>query len=197
MTLARRIKVKFFVQDGAAVDLHTIAPIFHRWIQEHRVGGLLLDVADYKHVQDGPGIVLIGHEADYGMDMGGGRPGLVYDRKRGWDESDSLSGRVRTVVQAALQGCQALVEEQTMAGRIHFRLDEAELSLVDRLNTPNQAETFAALSADIRAALDPIYGANGYTLEQASSDPRHSLTFRIHTHNPPSLAAMLAVERRD
>jgi hypothetical protein len=192
MTLARRIKVKYFMQDGAAVDLSTIAPIFHRWIQEHRVGGLLLDVADYKHVQDGPGTLLIGHEADYSVDMGGGRLGLLYDRKRGWKEGGSLTDRVREVVQAALQGCQALEEDQAIAGRIHFRLDEAELSLVDRLNTPNQAETFAALSADVQAALDPIYGANGYTLEQANHDPRHSLTFRIRADNPPTLSVLLS-----
>src|ERR671925_120500 len=108
MDAPHRIKVKYFVQDPAAIDLPAFAPIFQRWIQEHRVEGLLLDVADYKHVQDGPGIVLIGHEADYSLDLSGGRPGLVYDYKRGWDATASLQERLRIVLRGALAGCQAL-----------------------------------------------------------------------------------------
>ena len=66
---------------------------------------LLLDVADYKHVQEGPGIVLIGHEADYSLDLGGGRAGLVYDRNRGWETMPSLAERVRDVFRGTLAGC--------------------------------------------------------------------------------------------
>jgi hypothetical protein len=187
MDIPRRIKVKYFVQDPAKLDLPALTPVFHRWIQERRVPGLLLDVADYKHVQDGPGIVLIGHDADYSLDLNGGRAGLVYDRKRGWQEGDSLAERVRIVLQGALVGCQTL--ESDLAGGLRFQLDEAELSLVDRLATPNEPAVYEAASAEIRPALDEFYGRDNYTLTRASEDPRHTLTMVIRAKQPPTLAA--------
>ena len=84
--ISQRISVKFFVSEPDAVHLPAFIPVFHRWIQDHAVEGLLIDVADYKHVPEGPGILLIGHEGDYSIDMAKGRPGLLYSRKREWDE---------------------------------------------------------------------------------------------------------------
>ncbi|HMN27541.1 MAG TPA: hypothetical protein PKE45_05240 [Caldilineaceae bacterium] len=183
MDTPHRIKVKYFVQDPARLELPALTPVFHRWIQERRVPGMLLDVADYKHVQDGPGIVLIGHEADYSLDLTGGRPGLVYARKRGWEEGDALAERVRQVFQAALVGCQAL--ESDLTGGLRFKLDEAELSLVDRLATPNNAENYATASAEIRPVFDELYGHDNYTLSRASDDPRRTLTLVIQAAASP------------
>jgi hypothetical protein len=191
MDAPHRIKVKYFVQDPAAINLPAFAPIFQRWIQEHRVDGLLLDVADYKHVQDGPGIVLIGHEADYGMDLTGGRPGLVYDYKRGWDANASLQERLRVVLRGVLSGCQVLEADPVLEDGIHFRLDEAELAFVDRLRTPNQPAVFDAVVAEIRPVLDALYGHNQYTLTRASDDPRRALTIHLSAVNTPALSTLL------
>lgn len=185
MDAPHRIKVKYFVQDPAALDLAPFTPIFHRWIQEKKVEGMLLDVADYKHVPDGPGIVLIGHEADYGLDLQGGRPGLLYDRKREWGQESaplpSLQDRLNLVFRGALAGCQALEAESELAGRIRFALDEAELTFVDRLRTPNKPEVFAELTPVLHTVLDALYGLGNYTLSQASTDPRRALTIHIQT----------------
>jgi hypothetical protein len=63
-----RIAIKFFVESDprAAVDLEPFIPMFHRFVQQGSVEGLLVDVADYAHVRDGPGVILIGHDVDYG-----------------------------------------------------------------------------------------------------------------------------------
>ena len=39
MDTPHRIKVKYFVQDPARLDLPALTPVFHRWIQERRVPG--------------------------------------------------------------------------------------------------------------------------------------------------------------
>jgi hypothetical protein len=192
MDAPHRIKVKFFVQDPAAVELHALTPIFHRWIQQDRLEGLLLDVADYKHVQDGPGIVLIGHEADYALDSNGGRPGLVYDRKRGWESLPTIAERVRLVLRNALAGCEALENEPELAGQLRFRLDEAELSFVDRLNTSNQPEVYDQVVAEVRPVLDQLYGPAGYTLARASEDARRALTIQIRANQTPTTTGLLA-----
>src|SRR5205807_2486817 len=75
----QHINVKLLLEGGD--DLDPVIPIFHSWIQNQPFGELLIDVADYRHVHHGPGIVLIGHEADYSLDQTDGRLGLRYNRK--------------------------------------------------------------------------------------------------------------------
>ncbi len=185
MGLPHRIKVKYFVADPAAVELPALTPIFHRWIQQHRVGGLLLDVADYKHVPNGPGIVLIGHEADYSLDFAGGRPGLVYDHKREWNPDATLAERIRLVFDQVLSACDVLETEEEVAGRLQFKRTEAELTLVDRLNTPNQPEVLEAVAGEIQTVLDEIYGPGTTTVSRASEDPRRALTVHIQATSAP------------
>jgi len=59
----QHINVKLLVIEPAKVDLGAVIPIFHQWIQDQIFDELLLDVANYSHVPEGPGVVLIGHEA--------------------------------------------------------------------------------------------------------------------------------------
>ena len=77
-----RISVKYFVAEPECVDLDAMIPVFHEWIQRSRVPGMLVDVADYRHITGGPGVVLVGHDVDYALDTTDGRPGLVHTRKR-------------------------------------------------------------------------------------------------------------------
>src|ERR1043165_8660714 len=59
--------IKFYLEDPEAVNLAEYAAVFNTWIQQQRLEELLIDVADYLHVHNGPGIMLIGHEADYSL----------------------------------------------------------------------------------------------------------------------------------
>src|ERR1041385_3049369 len=77
-----RTQIKFFLENPGRLDLSDVAAVFQRWIQQKALDGLLIDVADYRHVIEGPGIVLIGHESDYALENRDGRLGLLYTRKR-------------------------------------------------------------------------------------------------------------------
>ena len=59
--------------------------MFHSWIQEQVGEGLLLDVADYRHVHEGPGVILIGYEGNYSVDNTDNRLGVRYNRKAALD----------------------------------------------------------------------------------------------------------------
>ena len=63
--------MKLFLADAASLDLEPLIPIFHSWITGGAFNEMLLDVADYRHVPSGPGVVVIGHEADYSVDNAG------------------------------------------------------------------------------------------------------------------------------
>src|SRR5260370_24044056 len=82
----QHINVKLVLKDSDSLDhgrdLDPVIPVFHSWIQQQAFDELLLDVADYRHVEGGPGILLIGHEADYSLDNTDNRLGVRYNRKR-------------------------------------------------------------------------------------------------------------------
>ena len=73
--------MKLFV-DGPALPVYGFIPVFHDWIKHHRLGELLVDVASYGHVPNGPGVGIVGHGSDYFVDSSEGRQGLLYSRKR-------------------------------------------------------------------------------------------------------------------
>ncbi len=107
-----KYELKFFVDDTSGVDLEEFIPIFHHWIQNQELEELLIDVADYRHVPDGPGVVLITHDAHYAMDLADGRLGLLYSRRRETHprlrDIQSIEDRLRSVWQCALTACQRL-----------------------------------------------------------------------------------------
>src|SRR5688500_4494730 len=79
---AQHINVKIYADSASAPDPAKIVLVFHKWIQENLCEELLIDVADYKHVPSGPGIMLIGHQANYSIDYGPeNMPGMLYNRK--------------------------------------------------------------------------------------------------------------------
>ena len=189
--ISQRISVKFFIEEPNAAHLPAFIPVFHRWIQDHAVEGLLIDVADYKHVPEGPGILLIGHEGDYSIDMAKGRPGLLYSRKREWGDDQTLKQRLRTVFRLALEACQVIEGEPTLEGRVKFCTDEVEVTFADRLHLPNQPESLDALREELLAVLANLYQGVDITLERLNPNPKQPFALRIHAADAPSLATLL------
>ena len=94
----KKINVKFYLTDDAVLTPEDAFRIFNGWIPE-TTDEVLIDVADYTHVPQGPKTVLVGHEANYTLDDTDGRPGLRYGRKRDETDfvvSDGESGKAET-----------------------------------------------------------------------------------------------------
>src|SRR5215469_15808070 len=77
----QHVNVKLLLGSPEGLRLEPLVPIFHEWIERKEMEDLLLDIADYTHVPEGPGVVLIGHQADYSVDNTLGRLGVRYNRK--------------------------------------------------------------------------------------------------------------------
>jgi hypothetical protein len=99
----QHINIKFYLENPEAVKLADYAAVFNTWIQKQRLEELLIDVADYLHVHNGPGIMLIGHEADYSLDNRAGRLGLLYNRKEQLDGTtqEKLAQAIRALLAVA------------------------------------------------------------------------------------------------
>src|SRR5256885_11267139 len=99
-----RLGVKLFAADAASVRLKDFIPVFHGWIQKQIfTGHLLIDVHDYSHMHQGPGILLVAHEGNVSIDVSDGRPGLMYYRKipTGLPSVQQLT----SIFQSAVQSC--------------------------------------------------------------------------------------------
>lgn len=168
----KRIAVKFFTTDPqAAVELDPFIPLFHRFIQQASVEGLLIDVADYAHVPNGPGVVLIGHEVDYGIDSVGGLSGLLTVRKRGDAPLEEL---LEDTFRKALVVVKAI--EDDGSAKIQFALDRVEISVLDRLFAPNDDAGFETAKAGVEAVVGRLFG-EARLVRAATDDPRRPLTF--------------------
>ena len=110
----QNVNFKLVVEKPEEVDLEPLVPIFHNWIQNQVCEELLLDVADYRHVPEGPGVILIGHQANYSVDNTENRLAVRYNRKAAVEGSNQE--RLKQAAKAALTACQRLEAEPRMQG---------------------------------------------------------------------------------
>lgn len=168
-----RFGVKIFADRAGGVALAEFIPVFHRWIRDHAVEGILIDVADYGHLPDGPGVVLVGHEADYYVDSMEGPLGLLYVRKQ------PAAGTFRAALEAALRAALSAgrLLEGEFGGRLAFRAGDALFLANDRLAAPNDEATFARLRPDLEAAAAAVFGKA--EVRREGGDPRRRLAVRL------------------
>lgn len=168
----RRIAIKFFCRQGAEGNLPAAIGLFHRLIQEQAVEGLLVDVADYIHVPDGPGVILVGHEIEYSLDATGGRPGLLTTAKR--IEDTPLADSLRTTLRRSLVAAMAIEADGSTGAR--FDTAAFELHVLDRLEASHEDASYAAAAGELAAVLAEVPGGKAFGLERVrEADPRRAL----------------------
>ena len=172
----QHINFKIFIENPETVNLADYSAVFTSWIQKQAFEELLIDVADYLHVHNGPGIMLIGHEADYSLDNRAGRLGLLYNRKAQLD--GTTHAKLAQAARAALTAAQILEEENGL----EFNTSEVQIIINDRLLVPNTAESFEALESDVRVFFNKLYSDADFTLAH-QSDPRERFTINVQTES--------------
>jgi hypothetical protein len=183
----QHMNVKIFVKDDDAVDPERFIDVFHRWIRDGALDELLIDVADYRHVPDGPGILLAGHDAIYSMDHTGGRWGLRYNRRTALEGSNQ--DRIRQAFEAAAWACALLEEElRDEPAPLQFSRTEFEVFVNDRALAPKAPAMDAAYKADLQAFAHSLLGSGDFELEHHEGN-RTRLGVTVHLSKSYALAA--------
>ena len=172
----QHINIKLFLKNPETVNLADYSAVFNTWIQKHALDELLIDVADYLHVHNGPGIMLIGHEADYSLDNRAGRLGLLYNRKEQLE--GTTEEKLAQATRAALTVAQILEKENGLK----FNGSEVQVIINDRLLVPNTVETLDALEPALKSFFNQLYGGTAYSLSH-NSDPRERFTIQVKTES--------------
>ena len=184
-----------------AFDPGEAIPVFHDWVREQSCPELLVDVADYRHVPDGPGVLLIGHQADYALGSAGAGPSaggeasavsalsLRYQRKATLPgtNAERLAQALASTLRAALR----LAAEPALAGRLRFILDGLRVVVNDRLLAPNTPQTAAVLLPELEAWFAGVLGHEEFSFVW-DSEPRRRFGVTLRSPRPTELAALLA-----
>ena len=179
LSLGERLQISIHSEPlrNADVDMEQYVGVFHDWIRQSALGGggLLIDVASYAHVPDGPGVLLIGHEFDYGVRIVPGRVELTCRHKRDpGGEGHALKRCLRQLLQAAqlLEGASKLSEAPS------FRASNFVFRSNDRLRCPNTAEVGSRVARTVGGLFCKTLGISN--LDVASIGPaREPLTLVI------------------
>lgn len=180
---ARRVELSLPIEAGTLPDPERVVPVFHAWIRDRAIDEVLVDVARYGHVKEGPVVMLVGQSSDYVIDVTheGTRLAAVRKRDAASDAERLPDVAERLLVAAALLSA-ALPE-------LRFRTDELTLRVLGRLNAPNTSETFALLSEEVgrfaREWLGPV------ELEHAG-EPGGPLEIRLRRADNEPVAALSA-----
>jgi len=182
----QKIEIKFFAVEREPVPLTAFIDLFHGWIQAS--DGVYHDVADYSHMHQGPGIVLVAPDFYVSVDETGGRRGFLFSQKAQLEGTNQE--RLVRVFRNALENCRRLQAEPALQRKVEFRFDEFEITLNDRLLAPNGEESYQAFTAEVEPFVSGLFGGAPISLQQ-ESDARRRVRLRIQAIAPVEVATLL------
>jgi hypothetical protein len=185
----RRMSVKVFAEEPVSVAPEALVPIFQGWVRDDALSHpVMIDVADYTHVAEGPGVILICHGGHYSYDLGGGRPGLRCTLTRavygGAEDPISL------LLGFALDACALLEEQAGLQGALRFRTDELLFRFEDRLAAPPTTEAFREARRLIGRSLAALYTSAAEVAIEPVGAAREPLSLRVDVAGAPPLAVL-------
>jgi hypothetical protein len=177
----------FFADPPGAPAGDAIIPVFHGWIRDARItDDVLVDVADYGHVEHGPGVLLVCHEGHYVVDHRGGRSGVAYHRKRG-PAGLGAAASFQVVLGRLWRAAELLRGEPSLAGKVEFDRSALCVRVLDRLRAPNDDAGWAEVGAAIADGLRERFGGLDLAIERDTSDPRAPLGAWVRARDGTSL----------
>ena len=184
----QHINLKIFAEDAGAFDLAGAVAVFHQWIRDSVCLEMLVDVADYRHVPAGPGVMVIGLQADYSVDNTDDRLGVRYNRKAGAEGSNQ--DRLRQAARAALTSFQRLESDPRLGGKLRFNGQDLEIFINDRALAPNDAATREAADPELKEFAHKLFQGSGYSLAY-ESEPRRLFGVSLKAARAFSVADLL------
>ena len=173
----QHISVKVFASDAADFDVTMTIPVFHGWIQRSALQGVMpIDVADYSHVYQGPGVLLVCHEGQFSMELSGVRLGLRYANKH--SASGSVKDRTSEALSRVLSAAKLLETEASLNGKLSFGRREFLVQIDDKLMAPNTEKTFNRLKSEVEGAFASEYDGTSFDLEHVP-EAQTGLTIKV------------------
>jgi len=174
MTSPQRLQIKLYTKNNSTLPKDVLIDRFHSWIQNDLLEEIPIDVADYSHVSDGPGILLITHEADYAFDEVGGA-GLRYVRKK--QVPDTLEHAIVQGLEQVFNAARRL--EQDTVGTVSFDFSCVEITILDRRLYPNSSATTDSVQPTVAQLFSSVFKTEGIESSRVSEDARYPFALML------------------
>jgi len=170
-----------------SLEAEPLIAVFHRWIREEVLPDhLLIDVADYRHVPEGPSIIIVGHQAQLGLDESAPGAGFLYTPRR--DGLGDAASKVRDSLGWAAR-CAALLEKE--AGyQGGFSANDVFIAIRARATTPDTVASSKELAGSIAELVAGLWGSDAVVTP--SADPRALASVGVKASSGFSTVADLA-----
>ena len=178
----QHVTFKIFVEGELQADWEPFLHVFHDWVAAQSMPEMMIDVADYRHVPQGPGVVMVGLDADYALDDTAGAPGLRYVRKAASSEDNAT--QVRNAFTRAADACQRL---ESVIDGLRFSRTNFELAINDRAVAPNNPDTQKQLETELPELLKQAMGTD--VSIQVQTDARKLAGCRVTASAPVEFSA--------
>jgi hypothetical protein len=180
---------KIHVEGALGFDPAQVVDVFHKWVAGQTMPGVILvDVAELLHVPKGPGVIAVGHEADYALDNTGGVWGVLYRQKV--QRAGTNAERVAYVLREAAHAGALL--EQAFPSGLKFSRTTFELIVNDRGIAPNITATYSALEPEFAATLKTLLGHGDFKFARHDREPRQRFGITVTSAKPFDLAPVTA-----
>ena len=176
----QKFGVKLFFNTNGSYSSKDFVPIFHNWIQDKAIDDhLLIDVTDYSHIPDGPGVMLIAHEGNFSLDQENQQPGIMYMRKT--EIAGSFTERFNTVLLTLIKVANRL-SDNDVGKQVDFTPNALRFIANDRLYAENTADNQHLYKQKIQKALDEKYPEGQFEFGDVS-DKNERLAFTVNFSN--------------
>lgn len=187
-----RICVKIYGTEPTlpAQDADLFVPIFHEWIRDRALDVVALDVADYAHVPDSPGIMLVAHEVSFALDRADGEFGVLAQRRTPFQGHavDAIEATIRQAMTVAAR----LQQDRRLAGRLAFDAARLRIEANDRLLVPNSDDGYEAFAPLVQTAVERIFDGLSVTIARITNDPRDRLAVEVRVDTEADLGELAA-----
>ena len=176
----QKFGVKLFLNTNGSYSSKDFVPVFHNWIQKKAIDNhLLIDVADYSHILDGPGVMLIAHEGNFSLDQESQHPGIMYMRKT--EIAGCFTERFNTVLSTVVKAANRL-NDNNIRKQVDFIPNSFRFITNDRLYAENTAYNQDLFKRKIQKALEGKYSDIQFKFGDIS-DENERLAFTVNFSN--------------
>ena len=161
-------------------------PVFHTWIQTKLVKDhLLIDVADYSHIPDGPGVMLVAHEGHFSLDQENFQPSIMYMRKT--EMEGDFKDRFNQVLSITTEAANRL-RNNDITNDVDFISNSFRFIANDRLYAENTRDNQNIYKKEIQKAINNKYPDSKVEFEDFSSE-NERLAFTVNFSNDIDILA--------
>lgn len=178
------LKLYLAVEPGLGRDevSDRLIAVFGRW--RHDEGEDVVDLQDYAHVPNGPGIVLVSKRWVLSIDWTDNQPGVLLSTRRRLE--GTMSERFAQATRLLFEKATRLMKEEELKDIVRPRCGELSIAVNDRLLFPNSDAADGELRPEVLALVERLYPGAHCEIERVS-DPRVRLNYRIRAQGADTL----------